>query len=248
MRSSHNKLILSMVIKNEADRYLRRALQAHREYIDGAVIIDDGSTDASADICREELAGIPLRLVKNEASLFANEVMLRKQQWAETLRADPAWILNLDADEIFEEGFAEQLDSILTNQTEYDAVYFRLYDMWTETHYREDDYWQAHLYYRPFLVRYRPGVVYTWRKTPQHCGRLPLTIQEFPYLCHPARLSTTAGPGRQTDWPNISVTWPWTKMRATAGKNSTNQSWIETPGSLLGRTELEYLQGGEANV
>ncbi len=187
MSRNYNKLTLSMIIKNEADRYLRRALKAHREYIDEAVIIDDGSTDASADICCEELAGIPLYLVKNAASLFSNEVILRKQQWEETLRTDPVWILNLDADEIFEEGFAGQVDSILT-QTAYDAVYFRLYDMWSETHYREDNYWQAHFYYRPFLVRYRPDVIYTWRETPQHCGRLPMTIQEFSYLCHPARL------------------------------------------------------------
>jgi len=53
MSGDGKKLTLSMVVHNEADRYLRRALEAHRAYIDEAVIIDDGSTDESVELCRE---------------------------------------------------------------------------------------------------------------------------------------------------------------------------------------------------
>ena len=60
------------------------------------------------------------------------------------------------------------------------AYYFRLYDLWDESHYREDEYWSAHQTPRPFLIRYVPGIQYEWRETPQHCGRLPLTIYSFP--------------------------------------------------------------------
>ncbi|WJQ81494.1 hypothetical protein [Brevibacillus brevis] len=35
------KLTLSMIVKNEGNRYLRRALEVHKDFIDAAVIIDD---------------------------------------------------------------------------------------------------------------------------------------------------------------------------------------------------------------
>jgi glycosyltransferase involved in cell wall biosynthesis len=187
MQDRRPKLTLSMIVKNEADRYLPQALTQHCSYIDEAVIIDDGSTDDTVAVCQEILDGIPLHLVQNQTSQFANEITLRKQQWEETLRTKPEWILNLDADEMFEDRFADQLEDIL-QQTTYEAIYFRLYDMWNETHYRDDAYWQAHKFYRPFMIKYRSDMDYTWQETAQHCGRFPLTIHHFSYFCHPAKI------------------------------------------------------------
>ncbi|MDK8193636.1 glycosyltransferase family 2 protein [Paenibacillus sp. UMB7766-LJ446] len=177
---------LSMIVRNEEHRYLRQALETHRPWIDRAVIIDDGSTDHTVALCQEMLAGIPLTLIVNPASLFADEVSLRKQQWETTVATGPEWILNLDADEILTTDFGIVRNQLLGG-TE-DAIYFRLFDMWSETHYRDDQYWQAHAYYRPFLVRYRPEWSYEWKETPQHCGRFPLTIQHFAYGCHSPRV------------------------------------------------------------
>lgn len=187
MREPGATITLSMVVRNEENRYLRRMLEFYRDIIDAAVIIDDASEDRTADICREVLEGVPLTLFTLPESLFGNEYLLRKRAWNETARTNPDWVLTLDADEIFEDSFAAQIEGIV-RQKEHDAIYFRLYDMWTETHYREDAYWKAHHFYQPFLVRYRPGLTYTWKETPVHCGRLPLDIRSFPYLCHPARL------------------------------------------------------------
>ncbi|MDN4604410.1 glycosyltransferase family 2 protein [Paenibacillus sp. F6_3S_P_1C] len=177
---------LSMIVRNEEHRYLRHALETHRPWIDRAVIIDDGSTDHTVALCQEMLEGIPLTLIVNQASLFADEVSLRKQQWETTVATGPEWILNLDADEILTTDFGIVRNQLLGG-TE-DAIYFRLFDMWSETHYRDDEYWQAHAYYRPFLVRYRPEWSYEWKETPQHCGRFPLTIQHFAYGCHSPRV------------------------------------------------------------
>ncbi|WP_239004724.1 glycosyltransferase family 2 protein [Paenibacillus tepidiphilus] len=174
------KLTLSMIVRNEGGRFLQQVLREHRKYIDEAVIIDDGSTDDTAEICRRELEGIPLRLVQNTVSKFSNEAELRKQQWDETLKSRPEWILSLDADELFEKSFAAEVETLLREES-CDLFCFRLYDFWDDEHYREDVFWQAHQSYRPFLIRYREDFGYTWNNLPQHCGRLPENIFELPH-------------------------------------------------------------------
>lgn len=176
---SRPKLTLSMTICNEADRKLAEVLRSHREYIDEAVIIDDGSRDDSGDLCRDLLKGIPLRLIRNERASFTNEVELRKQQWSETLASYPEWILNMDADEMFESRFVQGVHALLAG-TKADTICFRLFDMWSPTHYRDDDYWQAHRYYRPFLTRYRDSFPYKWKEQYLHCGRFPDNVLELP--------------------------------------------------------------------
>jgi glycosyltransferase involved in cell wall biosynthesis len=174
-----NTITLSMVVKNEAGRYLKQVLNSLKGHIDAAVIIDDGSRDNTTNICREILKGIPLHIIKNDKSMFASESELRKKQWSETIKTNPDWILNLDADEILEAGFWDEAEKLL-NDPHFDIYSFRLYDMWNETHYREDQYWNAHNSYRPFLIRYQPKFNYRWKETPQHCGRFPINTFSLP--------------------------------------------------------------------
>jgi len=174
-----NKITLSMIVKNEAGRYLQQLLQSLIGRIDAAVIIDDGSSDNTVNMCREILKGIPVHIIQNDKSMFASEVELRKKQWRETIKTNPDWILNLDADEMLEDGFWDEAQKLINKQN-YDLYCFRLYDMWNETHYREDKYWHAHNIYRPFLMRYQPDFNYVWHETPQHCGRFPVNIFSFP--------------------------------------------------------------------
>ncbi|WP_438350063.1 glycosyltransferase family 2 protein [Paenibacillus sp. FA6] len=183
----NHKLTLTMVVKNESSRFLRQVLEEHRKYIDEAVIIDDGSSDTTIDLCREVLEGIPVRIIHNIVSKFSNEIDLRKQQWEEVLKSNPDWILNLNADEMFEPRFAQDIRPMLRN-TEVDLICFRLYDFWNKDHYREDLYWQAHFHYRPFLIRYKPDFVFQWKETAQHCGRFPENIFALPYFLSGLRL------------------------------------------------------------
>jgi len=196
--SKRRKVTLSMVVRNETGRYLERMLRRTREWIDEAVIIDDASSDDTVELCYRSLPSIPVHLVRNKASCFHQEAKLRRQQWEETVRHEPEWILNLDADELIEAGFATMLNDVI-DQDQFDLVGFRLYDMWNESEYREDMYWQAHRFYRPFMVRYRPEIDYSvWREKKQHCGRFPVVVDTFACLCHTARIQHF-GWARETD-------------------------------------------------
>jgi hypothetical protein len=177
-----HRITLSMIVKNEADKYLKDVLLAVRDYITDAVIIDDASTDNTAELCREILAGIPLTLIVNEQSKFSHECSLREQQWNEVVKTNPEWILCLDGDEIFEKRMKYEIKKMIANP-DIDAYYFRLYDFWDPHHYREDKYWCAHLSYRPFLVRYKPDQNYTFKQSAQHCGRFPIEVHHYTRNC-----------------------------------------------------------------
>lgn len=186
-KATGNKLVLSMVVRNEADRYLRSVLQHAASYVDEFVILDDASEDDTTKVCQEAVNGKPLTLFKNTTSMFRDEYRLRQRQWELTLRAEPDWILFLDADEMFEDRIRDAIRPMI-DQTTLDVICFRLYDMWDMEHYREDEYWRAHLIYRPFLIRYRPDFPYRWKETAQHCGRMPVNVLELPSATSQIRL------------------------------------------------------------
>ena len=176
-----------MIVKNESQNYLKRVLEDARQYITDAVIIDDASTDNTPAICEEALKGIPLRLIRNSESKFSYEVNLRRQQWDETLKVNPEWILFLDADQMFESKFKDEVKK-LVQDPDVDAYYFRQYDLWDEDHYRDDHLWRAHHIHWLYLFRYHPGVDYFWQETPLHCGSFPFTAFQFPLKCSSLRL------------------------------------------------------------
>ncbi len=178
------KLVFSMIMKDEADRKLRECLEEIREYAKVvnvvAVIIDDNSTDTSVTLADEILQAVPHRIIHNDRSKFANEIELRKQQWDEALKENPDWIMNIDADHVWEKAMRTEIYKLI-NQDKVDVWCFRLYDFWDESHYRDDAIWCAHNTYRSFLIRYKKDFNYTWRETPQHCGHFPKNIYELPY-------------------------------------------------------------------
>ena len=180
-------LTLSMIVKNEEGRYLKKVLESAREYIDSAVIIDDASTDNTVEICKEALKDIPLTLILNKESKFSNEIDLRKQQWRETISTDPDWILFLDADEIFEDKFKDNVKELMINY-DIDSYMFRLYDFWNEDHYRDDNLWRAHNSYRIFMIRYQRNFDYKFNESAQHCGRMPYNVGELQYCLSNMRL------------------------------------------------------------
>jgi len=179
---------LSMVVKNEETRYLTRVLESAKKYISDAVIIDDGSTDNTVALCKDLLKTVPHTIIENRLSNFhKNEWELRFQQWNETIKNNPDWIIFLDADEIFEDSFATGVNDLI-NVTDCDLYAFRLYDFWDEQHYREDSIWRAHAIYRPFLLRYKKDFPFEFKKTTLHSFRMPVNVFELPHRCSKYRL------------------------------------------------------------
>lgn len=232
---SDAKVTLSMCVHNEADHYLRMVLEAVKDYIDEAVFIDDASTDKTVAVIYEVLNNIPVHVIHNEVSRFSNEITLRKQQWEETIKTNPEWILNIDADHVFEKRMKEEIKK-LTNQNQVDVWCFRLYDFWDETHYRDDQIWMAHNTYRSFLIRYKKDFNYTWRETPQHCGHFPKNIYELPVGYSSMRLKHL-GWAKEEDRiakykryllldPECKYGWP-PQINSVFDKNPHLVQWIE---------------------
>lgn len=182
------KVTLAMLVHNESGRYLERVLNQAIEYIDEAVILDDASKDNTIELCQEILKGLPLTLHSNQEPRFYNEILLRKQLWDMAKNTPSEWIIILDADEMFEEDGPKQLRELLGHASDIDYISFRLFDLWTENHYREDLYWQAHKWYRPFIVRNITGFQAEWQETPQHCGRFPVNITDLRGRTSPLRI------------------------------------------------------------
>jgi len=174
-------LIGAMLVRNESGRYLERVLEQMVGVCDRLVILDDASTDKTPDICLKIGVKCPqgVRVIHSRESLWGiNELEQRKRLWeAATFGAVPGdWILCLDADETITNIhlLPELINFVKNSLSDAEGIAFKLYDMWDETHYRDDDSWNAHTRDWVMCVKYDPNKEYIWRDTPLHCGRFPI--------------------------------------------------------------------------
>lgn len=170
-------VVLSMLVRNEAGRYLSRVLDAALPHVQAASVLDDGSTDETPEIivraCRAH--GVPLVMTCAVGSSWerSGEHVPRRYQWEQACRVAPwgSWVLTLDADEEIVD-FARPPE-----RTRVGCLY--LYDMWDTEHYRADDLWSAHDRLWPMLMRTDAA------RSPEfaaglHCGRYPLSYAPEP--------------------------------------------------------------------
>jgi hypothetical protein len=183
--------------RNEAsqDRWLEQYINQLKKICNSIIFLDDNSTDDTIKtiedniIINSELKNEKLTIIKNDTCLWeSNEVIARKKLWNKvTSQCNHGdWIVNLDCDEILEE---DKIDLVretmyyLSKHTtnEIDSIGFKLYDMWNDTHYRDDMWWSGHTRYWPMIVRYDENKIYTWSNKKLHCGRFPLNAAKKMY-------------------------------------------------------------------
>lgn len=95
------KLVASMIVRNERGRYLEPCVQHLQEFCDEIRVVDDGSTDGTADYLAEQGCFV---WSNPRSTFYEHEGRARQQLLEWTLDAQPTHVLAIDADEFVEDG------------------------------------------------------------------------------------------------------------------------------------------------
>lgn len=106
------RLIAAIRMKNE-EWIIKYTLSALSEFVDGIVIVDDGSVDRSVEIAKsyEKVVDIHINRPKDENDIDEPRDWNKLTSMAVAQKAD--WILYTDADEMIEPSIKNRLESLL---------------------------------------------------------------------------------------------------------------------------------------
>lgn len=166
------------LVRNEAGKWLDKWLYQMHKLCDKIIVLDDCSTDNTI----LKMQTPKTKIYQNTECLWeTNEIIARKKLWNYTIQEckNEDWILCLDADELFDSNHLDYINWVFKHLYKYpieniDGIGFKLFDMWNDTHYRQDNWWTAHFRYWCMAVRYNKNKIYTWSNKKLHCGRFPL--------------------------------------------------------------------------
>lgn len=164
------QIVGAVLARNEAasDRYLRTALANALSLCDRVLLLDDGSTDGTAELAEQEGAEV----VRRDSAGFwgTDEATPRHQLW-ELARQRGDWIYLFDADHELLGVSREELHQ-LCSASSVDAWACPLWDCWdSPSTHRVDGYWQAWRHPRAWLFKALPG---EWPPRGIHSGHAPL--------------------------------------------------------------------------
>ncbi len=174
------RIIASIVLKNEADRYLQSWLDWNESWWDELFVYDDQSTDDTISVCAAYTDSI-VRRPDHISSFLDHEGEFRGAAWAALEEAcsptEEDWIFAIDADE-FLCGSTPEVDvkwtlTCLARLSDgYDAYDVQIPEMWNldPLMRRMDGYWGAQMF-RPEYMRYRPDGKF--RNKKMGCGSGP---------------------------------------------------------------------------
>lgn len=171
------KVIGMLRVRNEA-RWIGEVLEKAAPLVDGFVILDDGSTDGTADIARRHPKVLEYR---HQTMPQTDEVRDKNALLQWTLSHAPDWILALDGDEIVEDAapaiLRHELAHLPPGAT---RLGFSFLYMWDRADaFRVDGIYADLRHPRMFRVSGLQGDPREWRFAPSrhgsnfHCGSVP---------------------------------------------------------------------------
>jgi len=175
-------LIGALLVRDEADRYLRRVLENVQSLVDKLVIVDDGSTDDTADICREY--GDVTSTADETGFWQHDEAVARALLWrlAGAAAGPDGWVYVADGDHLLEgidrAGLATLVRASLVN-----GWATPLLDCWDgDEQHRVDGHWQAWRTPRVWIAKAFPqeGFEARWDTEGLHVGHLPSNFPLIP--------------------------------------------------------------------
>jgi len=232
------KIVGALLVRNEAapDRYLRRCLDNAAQFVDGIVVLDDGSTDDTAAVCERHSKVVAVERRGGVAGWWGDargETPARVALWELACQhAGPdGWVVVYDADhELL--GISPREFRALTGATVADCWACPLWDCWdSDDLQRVDGYWQAWWHPRAWLFRALPGPFPVRSIHVGHAPSLPWTVGMMPngagirhlgYVQRTHRLQKHANYlklqlGKETDtWTPSGVSLPTTKKSTRA--------------------------------
>jgi hypothetical protein len=164
-------VILSAILaRNEAGRDLKAVLANARQWADRILLLDDHSTDTTAKIARKAGAEVVTR--GESGAMWGKEASARAELWQlATDRVGTGWAIVQDADMLLVGD-----PRPLTQTWLYNTWSWVLYDCWSETEYRSDQFWRGHEFPRAWMFcpsRVPEGWVPQWPERGVHCGHAP---------------------------------------------------------------------------
>lgn len=167
------RLVTALLVRDEADGYLRRVLARCKEFSDEILVLDDGSTDDTVKIATEMGCLVKQR---PQTGMWGNESPARAELWERGAKlAKDGWLLIADADMILEGDPRPLCDT-----WDISAWAFVLWDCWDGEHQaRVDGPWShGPMTPRPWL--FRPSVCVNgapqWNQRGLHSGHAPLNL------------------------------------------------------------------------
>lgn len=115
MKRTGPRIFGVMVVRNEADRYLREAVASLRQVVDGLLVYDDGSNDRSREIAHAEGA-LVLRRPTTVPPMAEHEGRCREAAWKLVNSLGPDlgdWVVSVDADEFLTTAYPDRRAAML---------------------------------------------------------------------------------------------------------------------------------------
>ncbi len=171
------KLVASMIVRNELDRYLPECIAHLKEFCDEICVLEDASDDDSFSWLAAQDVMLAPRVPSPQ--FFRNEGAARQALFSWTMQAQPSHILAIDADEFVSDG--ARLRELCGHVRPVWSL--NMEEVWRVDskglHIRDDGGWRPHAVPILYQAPTRPDNR-RWRIAPKRlaCGREPMAVRQ----------------------------------------------------------------------